>query len=68
MEEAPMKRAVVIALTFGLVAGACGGDSEPKIDVGDGGDYELAVTAADFVAGIDNAWLGASWAETRRSS
>ena len=40
-----------------LLLGACSVSGEPPIDPGDGGDYQVAVDAADFVTGIDNQWL-----------
>lgn len=48
-----------------LVSAACGGDAEPKIDVGDPEDYTVTVGPADFVDRIDNPWLpwipGSRW-------
>jgi hypothetical protein len=44
---------------------ACAGSTEPPIDPGDGGDYQVAVEPSDFVTGIDNPWLpltaGSTW-------
>ena len=48
-----------------LVIVACGGDTTPVIDPGDGGNYTFTLTPADFVAGIDNPYLpltvGSRW-------
>jgi hypothetical protein len=64
---------VIVGVT---VVGACGSDPTtvdpptttavvPVIDPGDGGDYQPSITAADFVAGVDNPYLplrpGARW-------
>ncbi len=47
-----------------LLAG-CGGESEPVIDPGDGGDYAPMVNTASFTSVVDNPYLpllpGASW-------
>jgi|SoiMethySBSTD1v2_1073268.scaffolds.fasta_scaffold803628_2 hypothetical protein len=64
--------AVLLALATGAAAcgGGGGGSTEtggtaPVIDVGDGGNYKPAVTAADFVTGVDNPYMplapGAVW-------
>lgn len=63
----------LLALLVGLlVLGGCGGDGatsapeELPIDVGDPTDYDPQVDPADFVVGIDNAYLpftlGSRWA------
>jgi hypothetical protein len=71
--------AVLLALATG--AAACGGGgggstetgagAKPAIDVGDGGHYTPGVTAADFVAGVDNPYMplapGAVWEYVGRS-
>lgn len=47
--------ALLLVLSFGLVA--CGGDAEPVIDPGDGGNYTADLDPANFVPTIDNPWL-----------
>ena len=60
-----MRRVVVLAVALPLVLTACGGDSEPKIDVGDPAEYTVTLSPADFVERIDNPWLpwvpGSRW-------
>ena len=52
-----MGRVLRVTMLLALVAAACGGAAEPKIDVGDGGAYTVSVGPGDFVDGIDNPWL-----------
>src|SRR5262245_55697460 len=51
--------------TASSTAPATSAADTPVIDPGDGGDYRPDITAADFVAGIDNPYLplrpGARW-------
>ncbi len=58
-----MRKVTLSGLLIGLVLTGCG--AEPVIDPGDGGDYEVQVKPADFVATIDNPWLpfrpGSRW-------
>ena len=64
-------RGLLSALAFLAVipvaVAGCGGDdsSEPEIDPGDGGNYEVTLDPADFVEGIDNPFLpfapGSRW-------
>ena len=64
-EEAFVKMSFLAVVVAALVAPACGGDPEPKIDVGDAADYVVTVGPGDFVDWIDNRWLpllpGSSW-------
>ncbi|MDQ4026469.1 MAG: hypothetical protein M3214_00240 [Actinomycetota bacterium] len=58
-----MRTVTLSGLLIGVVLIGCGAD--PVIDPGDGGDYEVQVKPADFVATIDNPWLpfrpGSRW-------
>jgi hypothetical protein len=60
-----VKRFVVTVAAIGLLISACGGDAEPKIDVGDPAAYSVALGPSDFVERIDNPWLpftpGSTW-------
>jgi hypothetical protein len=64
-KEDGVKRALVASLLLVLVAAACGGDSEPKIDVGDPATYTVTKGPGDFVDRIDNQYLpwipGSTW-------
>jgi hypothetical protein len=50
-----MVRRVFASLLLALTA--CSGSAEPPIDPGDGGDYEMTIDPAEFVAAIGNPWL-----------
>ena len=59
------RRMALLLLPMILITACGGGTTAPVIDPGDGGTYEFTLGPADFVAGIDNAYLpmavGSRW-------